>query len=54
MSLHNPVACFGTGDVLDKVVSVRPQQWKPSAVIYEDGVVSGFYKSASAIVTRLI
>jgi hypothetical protein len=53
MSLHNPVTCFGAGNVLDKFVSLRPQHWEPLAVIYDDGAVSGFYKSASANVTRL-
>jgi len=52
--LHNPVTCLGAGDMLDKFVSLRPQHWKPLAVICEDGAVSGFYKSASANVTRLI
>jgi hypothetical protein len=54
MSLHNPVTCLGAGDMLDKFVSLRPQHWKPLAVIYEDGAVSGFYESASANVTRPI
>jgi len=52
--MHNPVTCLGAGDTLGKFVSLRPQHWKPLAVIYDDGDVSGFYKSASANVTRLV
>jgi hypothetical protein len=40
--------------MLDKFVSLWLQHWKPLDVIYEDGAVSDFYKSASANVTRLI
>ena len=54
MTLPNPVTCLGAGEMLDKFVSLRLQNWKPLAVLYEDGAVSGFYKSPSANVTRLI